>query len=85
MGEAASVASEVVDEWVGTKIPMLLNEFSPSDIYNIDETGLYWKILPDKMVAFKDERVRGGKKSKDRVTALVGASMAGEKLPLFVI
>ena len=29
--------------------------------------------------------VHGGKKPKDRLTVLVGASMSGEKLPLYVI
>jgi hypothetical protein len=47
--------------------------------------ALFWKLLPENTLAFKNEKAAGGKKSKDRVTVLVGASMTGEKLPLFVI
>jgi hypothetical protein len=62
-----------------------LDTFSPCDIYNEDETGLFWKALPDCNLAFKNECVSGGKLSKERVTCLVCASMAGEKVSLLVI
>ena len=84
-GEASSVNSTVVDEWVESRIPLLCNEFPPTDIYNVDETAFFWKSMPDHTLAFRNEAVRGGKQSKERVTLLVGASMTGEKLPLLII
>jgi hypothetical protein len=39
----------------------MLDTFSPRDIYNADETGLFWKALPDRTLAFKNERVSSGK------------------------
>ena len=84
-GEASSVNSTVVDEWVGSKIPLLCNEFPPTDVYSVDKTALFWKSMPDCTLAFRNEVARGGKQSKEHVTLLVGASMTGEKLLLLVI
>ncbi|KMZ74308.1 hypothetical protein ZOSMA_13167G00010, partial [Zostera marina] len=42
--------------------------------------------MPNKTLAFKGERCAGGKKSKERVTVLIGSNASGtEKLSLFVI
>ena len=37
-GEAKSVPQEAVDAWKGTLLPQLLQQYSPADIYNLDET-----------------------------------------------
>lgn len=84
-GEAGSVDASVVDSWLRSRLPLLLQEFSPEDIFNCDEAGLFYKCLPDRTHVFKGEKCSGGKMSKERVTVLVAASMAGEKLPLIVI
>ena len=55
------------------------------NIFNIDETGLFWKLLPERTLQFKGIDCKGGKHAKDRITILVGASALGEKLPLMVI
>ena len=83
VGEAASVDRFVVIDWKH-KIPPLMREFGV-EIFNVDETALFWKLLPDRTMSFKREEVRGGKLQKDRVTVLVGGSLAGEKLPLLII
>jgi hypothetical protein len=80
-GESAAVrASELLlHEWKAIKLRQILDTFSPRDLYSADETGLFWKVSPNRTLAFKYERVSGGKLSKERVTCLVCASMAGEK------
>ena len=85
VGEASSIDQTVVDEWLTMKIPTLMADFHLSNIFNADETSLFWKLLPDHTLAFKKEEEQGGKRSKERITVLVGASMVGEKLPLLVI
>ena len=55
----------------------ILSRYDPSDIFNADETGLYWRLLPDKTHSLSGEVCTGGKKSKDRVTVLVCANMTG--------
>ena len=42
----------------------LLERYNPNDIFNADETGLYWRLLPDKTHAVKGETCTGGKKAK---------------------
>ena len=52
----------------------------------MDETGIFFKLLPDRTLCFKNEDCHGGKKSKDRSTVAVCANMSGsEKWPLLVI
>lgn len=83
--------SKAVDNsttWSST-LKTLLNEYSPSDIVNADETGLFFRLLPDKTLEFKGVQCHGGKKkkSKERLNVMVCVNiMAGfEKIPLLVI
>ena len=85
-GEATSVTNDMTADWLEVKLPALLREYQPVDIFNADKTGLFWKCLPDKTLHMKGEQCSGGKKSKERITVLVCANMTGtEKLPLLVI
>lgn len=60
-------------------------DYEDSNIFNYDETGLFIKILPEQTYAIKGTTSKGFKKSKERVTILLGASMLGEKMPLLLI
>ena len=81
-GENAAVNKEVCEDWKQTKLMPILKQYKADDIFNADETGLYWSLLPDKTHAVAGETCTGGKKSKDRVTLLVCANMTGtEKRP----
>jgi hypothetical protein len=40
--------------------------YADRDIFNMDETGLFWKLTPNRTLA--TEARSGRKKSKDRVT-----------------
>ena len=85
-GESASVSRNVVDQWLSDVFPNLVEGYAPDNIFNADETGLFWRLLPDKTMAFKGDKCHGGKKSKERITLMVGANMDGsEKLPLLAI
>lgn len=58
-------------------------------IYNADQTGLYYRKLPNRIYVKKAERktARGVKqmKDKDRVTIMVCTSATGKKLPLAMV
>ena len=41
-GEAGSANLETVDNWLST-LKGILEDFSPDDVYNIDETGLFYQ------------------------------------------
>ena len=80
-----SVDNELLSEWKEHRLRDILRKYDPKDIYNVDESALFWKLLPHQTLAFRAEKVHGGKNSKELVTFLAGGSMAGEKLPLLVI
>ena len=84
-GESFSETPEMTSDWLSQTLPSLLAEYKPNNIFNADETGLFWKYLPDKTMSFKGDTCSGGKRSKERITVMVCASMIGEKVPLLVI
>lgn len=50
------------------------------DVYNADETGLYWKLEPHKSLA--SGPLTGLKKPKDRITVMLACNIIGtHKLP----
>ena len=64
----------------------MIENYHARDIFNTDETGLFFKCLPDKTLTFKDEKCHGGKHSKERLTVLLAVNMDGsEKLKPLVI
>ena len=53
-----------------------------SDIFNFDETGIFWKMLPKQTLGFSGTTYHGFKCPKTSLTVLVGANMDGsEKYP----
>lgn len=62
-------------------MPSIIAAFKPSDIYNADETGLFYKAKPDKTLHFS-----GGKMSKDRLTIMFACNADGsdKRKPLVI-
>lgn len=56
-------------------IRRLVSEFSPNDVFNADEFGLYYSNAPRSTIG--PARLMGKKKSKDRVTVLLCSNMNG--------
>jgi hypothetical protein len=62
----------------------ICSKYKDKDIFNMDETGLFWKLTPERTLATKAGS--GGKKSKDRITlALTTNADGSEKLEPWVI
>lgn len=64
-GERASVDQDTRRNWRDGKLEDYVRQYSPDDIFNADETALYWKLLSDKTLTFKGDDCAGGKRSKD--------------------
>lgn len=85
-GEAASVDRNVTDDWISHTWPVISKDYSMDNIFNADETGIFYRMMPDKTHRIKGETCSGGKMSKDRITAMVCANASGsEKRKLLVI
>jgi len=69
-GESAEVSVESTDAWLESR-PSLLGGYEPRDVYNADETGLFFNVLPDRTLGYKGESCHGRKHSKDRLTVLL--------------
>lgn len=82
---AASVANDI------SELRTKLSEYPMVRIYNMDETGLFFKLLPSRTYVMESEgrrSVRGIKamKAKDRVTAFICNNADGsKKLELSII
>jgi hypothetical protein len=85
-GESASVSERTTEEWLKNVFPEIRKNYRDEQIFNADETGLFFKMTPNKTLKFKGEKCSGGKMSKDRITVLVVANMTGTvKKKLLVI
>lgn len=85
-GESADVSDEKCLEWTQSVLKNILEKYDPKDIFNADETGLFFKCIPNRTLTFKNDKCFGGKNSKERITVMIGANMIGtEKLKLLVI
>lgn len=88
LGEKASADFGAAEMYKDQLDEFILEEgYEKANIYNADESGLFWKILPDRTLALKTEmKVPGGKLPKDRVTIMVCANATGShKIDLLVI
>lgn len=83
-GEGASVNVDDVNSFL-SKLPDIIRGYEAKNIYNADETGLFFRALPDKTYALKGEKCTGGKLAKERVTILHCVNMAGGSEKLLVI
>nr|XP_006010507.1 PREDICTED: tigger transposable element-derived protein 4-like [Latimeria chalumnae] len=82
-GESESINSDVLDDYITTKLLSLLIGYQPRDVF--DETRLSYKLLPNRTLVLKGEECHGSKHSKEIITLLVGSHMDGsEKLKLLV-
>ncbi|CAB1101512.1 unnamed protein product [Ectocarpus sp. CCAP 1310/34] len=80
-GEAGSVDKEAIKE-VMEEIRALCEIFPASFIFNVDETGLQWKLMPRRTYLFtsEDRKAARGSKSmhfKDRLSAIMCCNADG--------
>jgi hypothetical protein len=77
-GEGGSVNEEQVMV-ERAKLQVKLRNYSPHDVYNADETGLYYRLLPRRSVVLEAEAksIRGTKLIKDRLTILLCCNATG--------
>jgi hypothetical protein len=62
----------------------IAGEFQEEDVYNMDETGLYWKMMPSRGLA--TQTLPGLKKDKARISLVFCVNASGtDRLPVWMI
>ncbi|GFT36213.1 tigger transposable element-derived protein 6 [Trichonephila clavipes] len=62
--ESSSVDINVCSKWQNS-LSDLIKEYELRNIFNTDETGIFFKCLPEETFTFKKEKCHGGKHSKE--------------------
>lgn len=87
-GDQASADAEAAKNFVEQlKEIVSSGQYAPQQIFNTDETGLYWKKLPSRTYTWGNiKRVPGFKLAKERVTVLLCSNAAGScmLMPLLI-
>ena len=83
-GERGDVDNSVCEDWI-KKLPEICEGYEPKDIFNMDETGVFYRAGTRSTFVVKGSDCAGGKRSKERITVALTASMTGEKLKPLVI
>jgi hypothetical protein len=82
-GEEASINNTLIQQQI-TQVQAIARMYPPCDVYNCDETGIYWKMIPDR--GLSTEKLPGVKKEKERITAHFCCNADGsDKLPVWFI
>lgn len=58
-GESSSVSQSDTSTWLREVFPKLREGYRDSEIFNTDETGLFYKMTPDRTFKFKGEKCIG--------------------------
>lgn len=77
-GQGAAVDQVVVSDWKNG-LHEIIEKYSAENIFNIDETGLFYKQTPKKSYTLCNETGQGGASSKLRLTVALLANWAGIK------
>ena len=84
VGESGDVSCATVSSWK-ERLPVITAGYKAEDIYNLDETGCFWRTLPEQGFRQRGKCCKGGKKSNQRFTVALIANAAGGKEKPIVI
>lgn len=84
-GEKAAADHNGAEHWIKNILPGMLEKYDPSDIFNADETGLFYKATPSGTLAVAGSQPTGGKTPKDRMTVLFLCNFSGTEKKVYTI
>src|SRR5947209_4986674 len=81
-GEAGSVLESTEEDIKALRA--IAGEYPEGDIYNMDETGLFWKMMPSR--GLSSQSLPGLKKDKTRITLAFCVNATGsDRFPVWII
>ena len=83
-GESGAADPADAVEWIKAHAPVFAS-YEKKDIFNMDETGVFFRALPHGTLCFSNENVKGNKAQKDRITVVVCANGDGSCSSLWAI
>lgn len=84
-GEAAKVNEPSVNDWLRTFQP-IRERYSLQNTFNMDESGIFFNLLPERSLDLKGNKCHGGARSKERLTAVFCCNADGsEKHKVWII
>ena len=66
-GESLDVSETSIESWM-ERLKELCKEYQLKDIWNLNESGCFFKALPTKSLSRNRKKGKGGKRSKQRMT-----------------
>ena len=72
-------------QWLEKAVPDIIQGYVLENVFNADETGLFYRALPKTSMVQKNDTRKGLKTAKERITVLLACSATGEKLKPLVI
>ncbi|XP_040194034.1 tigger transposable element-derived protein 1-like [Rana temporaria] len=78
-GEAAAADHKAAESYPRELAKIIQDGgYSMDQIFNVDETGLFWKKMPARtFIAIQERSMPGYKPAKDRITLLLGGNASG--------
>jgi hypothetical protein len=84
-GSSADANAEAAEDWIKNELPKIREKYPDSRIYNVDQSCLFWRALPNRTLAFKSDLVAGSGSSKKRITFQLCASVDGKKRRMLIV
>jgi len=82
-GESGAADTEIIKESL-PRIRTILDQYALANIYNMDETGLFYRMQANNSLATR--QLEGRKQNKERITITVCCNVDGsDKLPFWII
>lgn len=61
-GESGAIDTDIKHDWKNHKLPKLIKGYKctciPCDIFNVDETGLFYTLMPEKRYNLKVKNIK---------------------------
>ena len=77
-GESGEIQEQAIISWM-ERLREICIGYRLQDIWNMDETGCFFRVLPDKTFSERGTRCKGGKSSKQQVTVAFFLNASGRK------